>query len=726
MRSQARRSAPTCERAARLLFCGDVRSLRAPSVVPLPVSGLHLGALSALAVAQPLFDLISKNPDFLVARALIGWQVVALGLVLVLVPPLLALGIEALVGLVSRPLRAVVHLLFVALFVALVAISALKDIAPSAGSGVLILVAAVLGVSAAVGYARASGLRSFVTVLSPAPAAFLAIFLFFSPVSDLTFASESAETANVRSRVPVVMVVFDEVSTIAFEDGEERIDPVLYPNLAALARDATWFRYATAPTDMTGTATPTILTGSIAERYHPPILSSYPHNLFTLLGRRYRMKVSQEATDLCPRDLCEDAIGESAAARDRALASDLGLVYLHVIAPEGIERDLPSVSDTLGNFGADTGTAKTGGSPGHTGHLEVLHELGGGRPARFESFVGSIDRTSRPTLYYKHSLLPHVPFQYLPDGHRYRTQPHDAIPGLTDAPSWDNDYLLQQAYQRHLLQAGFADRLLGTLLRRLHEKNLYDRALIVVTADNGESFLHRGANRHLATPGTVEDIADTPLFIKRPFQHAGRISDRHVRTEDILPTIADVLGIRMPWRVDGESVFDRSAQIPSNVDVYMRSGRRLTLSLREFRRRIRASLDRKISLFGEHGESPGLFGIGPHPELIGRTVTSIPRAPFSADIDDAAAYSSVQLRSDFLPAQLTGTIQDPGPSHAHDLAAALNGRIVAVGQSFRLAGSEAENFSIMLPESAFREGPNSLELLSVTQDGGSLRLVARH
>jgi hypothetical protein len=54
--------------------------------------------------------------------------------------------------------------------------------------------------------------------------------------------------------------------------------------------------------------------------------SSHPRNLFTLLGRRYRMKVSQEATDLCPRDLCEDASGESAAARDRALASDLGLV----------------------------------------------------------------------------------------------------------------------------------------------------------------------------------------------------------------------------------------------------------------------------------------------------------------------------------------------------------------------------------------------------------------
>jgi hypothetical protein len=157
----------------------------------------------------------------------------------VLVPPLLALAVEALAGLAGRRLGAVLHLLFVALLVALIAIQALNDNASSAGSAVLMAAAATLALAAVVGYARLSGLRSFVTVLSPAPAVFLANFLFFSPMSDLAFASGSAETADVSSRLPVVMVVFDEVSTIAFEDGRERIDPVLYPNLAALARDGT-------------------------------------------------------------------------------------------------------------------------------------------------------------------------------------------------------------------------------------------------------------------------------------------------------------------------------------------------------------------------------------------------------------------------------------------------------------------------------------------------------
>ena len=35
------------------------------------IAGLHLGALWALAVAEPLFDLMHKNPDFLAARRMV-------------------------------------------------------------------------------------------------------------------------------------------------------------------------------------------------------------------------------------------------------------------------------------------------------------------------------------------------------------------------------------------------------------------------------------------------------------------------------------------------------------------------------------------------------------------------------------------------------------------------------------------------------------------------------
>ena len=73
----------------------------------------------------------------------------ALGLVLVLVPHLVALTVEEFVGVASLRARAWLHLLLLGFFVALVAILALKDIAPAAADPVLIAVAALLGVAAA-------------------------------------------------------------------------------------------------------------------------------------------------------------------------------------------------------------------------------------------------------------------------------------------------------------------------------------------------------------------------------------------------------------------------------------------------------------------------------------------------------------------------------------------------------------------------------------------------
>ena len=225
------------------------------------------------------------------------------------------------------------------------------------------------------------------------------------------------------------------------------------------------------------------------------------------------------------------------------------------------------MSNTIGNFTSGEGTkTRAPAVTGHRGKKAVLRELGGGRPARFERFVSSIDRATRPTLYFKHTLLPHVPWEYLPSGRRYLKHPRDVIPGLTDKPSWNNAYLQAQAYQRHLLQAAFVDNLLGTLLRRLDREHLYNRALIVLTADNGESFL-RTSNPHEVNPGNIEDIANTPFFMKLPGQHRAKIVDGHVRAIDILPTLADAIGIRLPWRVAGRSVLHGTAGIPPQVDV---------------------------------------------------------------------------------------------------------------------------------------------------------------
>ena len=71
--------------------------------------------------------------------------------------------------------------------------------------------------------------------------------------------------------------------------------------------------------------------------------------------------------------------------------------------------------------------------------------------------VGPAGRT--PTLYFKHLLLPHVPLRFLSGrvGSRDRGEPIRAM-----ADSYHERWLVDQTYQRHLLQLEFTDRLLGS------------------------------------------------------------------------------------------------------------------------------------------------------------------------------------------------------------------------------------------------------------------------
>ena len=109
---------------------------------------------------------------------------------------------------------------------------------------------------------------------------------------------------------------------------------------------------------------------------------------------------------------------------------------------------------------------------------EVLARLlGGQRPQRFQTSVDAIRPGSRPTLDFIHVLLPHEPLEYLPDGQRYQAV---ADSGLSDSRSYDNEFLTNQAMERHLLQVGLVDRLLGQLIAQLRRTGLWDRAMVVV------------------------------------------------------------------------------------------------------------------------------------------------------------------------------------------------------------------------------------------------------
>ena len=124
--------------------------------------GVHLAVLSALALAQPVLDILGRNPAFFAVRGSTGTQIVLFAVAITLGVPALLLLVELLVHAVSPRVAYALHLVFVAALAGLLALlvltktGALADVAA-------IAVAAALGVLAAAAYRAAPPARAFKT-----------------------------------------------------------------------------------------------------------------------------------------------------------------------------------------------------------------------------------------------------------------------------------------------------------------------------------------------------------------------------------------------------------------------------------------------------------------------------------------------------------------------------------------------------------------------------------
>ena len=428
----------------------------------------------------------------------------------------------------------------------------------------------------------------------------------------------------------VVMVVFDELPLTSLLDGRGRVDPVRYPNFAALARDSTWYANATTVADSTKLAIPSILDGRLPKVGVPATHRGHPRNVFTLLhGRGYRLKVQEEATSLCPYRGCRRRHG----------------------AHYFLSRD---------------------------------------RLGRFKRWIRGIDGSQRPTLHYKHALLPHVPWVFTPQLRRYDRSVLGPIKGLNSSErSVFDRTLVRQSWQRHLLQVGAVDTLLGQIIDRMKATGVYDRAALVIMADHGVSFHVGATDRRTILPYNAFDVAPIPLFMKAPGQRRGRIDRSLVRTYDVLPTLARQIGLRLPRGLSGRSAASGRVRRRGRVRVLSRAPlARIAFSRGRLAQGRRAAVRRKLGLFGFGARS--LYAIGPNANLLGRPVANqapLRRARVRATLNGARDYQRIYANSSFIPSHVTGRITGGRRGARRDIAVTVNGRIWAVTRSVRIRGS---------------------------------------
>ena len=690
------------------------------------IAGAHLLALWTFAVAQPILDLVGRQPDFLVAQRLTGAPLALLAVGGTLgIPALLASPLLVRRALASRAGRLWADgartMLAAAFILQLLhwlpgAAALALSLAGGAGIGILLNRYRVFSNAVAIGAVAA--------IVAPA------LFLLRPGVRGLVatgaatqFEPDAAIAAAppLQSEMPIVLVVFDELPTSSLQRPDGSIDDRRFPSFAALARGADWYPRAVTVGLQTSKAVPALLTGTLPQSDTTAYYSDHPSNLFSWLASRggYRVVAHETVSHLCPPAICGETRPDPWRQLPRAV-EDLSVVYGHLLLPPALRTNLPSVSHAWTGFRADRRIADAGRGRAAGGVLDQ------NIPRLVDDFLRRIGEGSgRSTLYYLHLNLPHRPWKYLPSGREYTPAGTPANPpGFEERTLPDDEWRTIHGLQRHLLQVGYADRVLGRILDRLRSAGIYERALIVVASDHGHSF-RPGQLRRSPAAANVEDVLEVPLLVKRPGQIAGAVFDHLVRTVDVVPTIAAELGARPPWPVDGKPLSDRS---PREARVCCFRDGDAARSFRTDPIRRQQTLDRLARLFPDRGAGEsadpfrGVFEAGPRPDLLGRPTRGLIRNAASggdaasgatAIIEGRSAYRNVRPESGFVPSMVGGRIE-PAVADGTQLAISVDGTVRATAETFTHQGTS--RFAALIEERRLTAGSHEIGVYAIGRD----------
>lgn len=647
-----------------------------------PNSTASRGALFALVnfgIAQPLYSVLFRNPQFLIVRDVRPGDLFLLTLVISVLIPALLTVVVFLAGLVSSRIR---EYMFGSLFAALAGVLVLPYLNHFQVPGlVTILIAAAMGGFLFYCTVRFSSVRNFFRYLAPISLIVAVFFLYqiwkFGLLSEIQIPS----FPKVASSTPLVMILLDEMPVTSILNGNLEIDSTKYPNFARLSREAMWYRNATSVSPDTPVAISAIMTGNYPRSKKYASARDYPANLFTLLGTSYDLRVIEPVTKLCPYPTLISQ--PSFAARFSALSKDMFAIYIQAIIPGDLAYRFPPVTSRWSHFWSWNNS-------GFRNHS--FNE----RTQQFSVFVNSIQQTDKPALYFLHILLPHSPWRYLPSGKRYDPAENPVDERRSDN-YWKRDpQSIQRGYQRHLLQVGFVDRLLGQVLDRLQKYGIYDETLIVVTSDHGICFRYRELRRDVSKSNAV-DLLPVVLMVKLPGQKTGVVNDRNVESIDILPTVADALQITLPWKTDGISALNDSTPernkkqaFPYYTSTPLVFPKRMELSAPVLPIANEKWIGREATEFA--GNNTGVVNF----ELV-----------------NPEAFDRVDLQSDFVPALISGRIRyGREASRRLLLAVAVNGVIRATVDTFPI-NPQVDGFAVIVPEESFHSGQNRVDLFEI-------------
>lgn len=99
----------------------------------------------------------------------------------------------------------------------------------------------------------------------------------------------------------------------------------------------------------------------------------------------------------------------------------------------------------------------------------------------------------------------------------------------------------------------YVDHVLGELFRALRDRGLYERTIVIVTADHGEEFYDHGSWGH--GKSLFNELIHVPLIVRYPpVFPRGNVSIQTARHVDLMPTILDLCDISVSSFMEGRSL----------------------------------------------------------------------------------------------------------------------------------------------------------------------------
>jgi hypothetical protein len=657
-----------------------------------------------MAIAQPILDLYGKNPTVFSAAKLSSFEVALFVSIIVLLPAVLATGLDRLTRFFGPKVNESARLWMIAGFSFLLGIAVARWVSVDGNVGAFGL-GFVFAVVLPIAYDKRKAIREWSRWLSVLAVAVTAsAVLQLQPI--LFQSNGPASDAVVGNKdVSVLNIVFDEFPLYSLLSDDGTINAERYPGFAALANESTWYRNNVAESNFTHQAVPAVLASAIPQQEGGPFLTQYPKNIFTLFAGKTSVGGIEPVTSLCPKSVCQGPDEETALfelSRFKNFMRDASYVYGQRVLPPLLRRYVPSIEGTWGGFGAVANKFK---EQFDVGALSQVDAIVNGT----QTFVDD----SEQRVQVVHALVPHAPWRITPDN---RVAPLSRSISTSNPESEDG---VRDTYQTFLYQVAAADNIIVDVISKLKKSGKWDNTMLVVTADHGISFVPTLPQRHtdFTEKETVGDIYRIPTFIKYPKQTNGVVSDCAMSNLDLLPTIIETTGTKTSWTFGGRSVA-RSCPTNRVREVVSATGETAVMSggFEEVRERLAYYSD----MVSNKGPNRRVAAIGSSADLIGRPISSdlINSEVATWMVNQKNSFKNVtNQRGSKVPSLITGTIRLSTPVDlGTEGIVAING--VAAGVIGELSGArDVVPYTALLDYTLLTPGDHTVELFVRAPDG---------